>query len=113
MNGMKKGEIWMADLNTVLGTEQSGHGPVVIISGNAMNDHFDKVITCPLSSKIKNFIGNVILELSETNGLTQKYEIIVFQVRSITKIRLTKFLGLVTSGEMHKIEDNLNKILKF
>ncbi|MCB9310089.1 MAG: type II toxin-antitoxin system PemK/MazF family toxin [Lewinellaceae bacterium] len=43
---MQKGEIWMADLNPILGTEQSGHRPVVIISGNAMNSHFDMVITC-------------------------------------------------------------------
>jgi mRNA interferase MazF len=110
---MQKGEIWLADLNPILGTEQSGQRPVVIISGNAMNSHFDMVITCPLSSKIKNFIGNVILEPSPTNGLTQKSEILVFQIRSISKVRLTKYVGIITNDQMEKIEENLNKILKF
>ena len=110
---MQKGEIWMADLNPILGTKQSGHRPVVIISGNAMNSHFDMVITCPLSSKIKNFIGNVILEPSATNGLMQKSEILVFQIRSISKVRLTKYIGHITTNQMEKIAENLNKILKF
>lgn len=110
---MQKGELWMADLNPIFGTEQSGHRPVVIISGNAMNSHFDMVIACPLSSKIKNFIGNVIVEPSDANGLTQKSEILVFQIRSISKERLTKYLGKITTDQMAKIEENLNKILKF
>jgi len=50
---MKKSEIWLADLNPQRGKEQSGARPVLIISGNAMNDNYDLVITCPLSSKKK------------------------------------------------------------
>lgn len=100
---MQKGEIWMADLNSIIGTEQSGQRPVVIISGNAMNSHFDMLITCPLSSKIINFIGNVILEPSATNGLIQKSEILVFHIRSISKVRLSKYIGLITTEQMVKI----------
>jgi mRNA interferase MazF len=97
---MQKGEIWMADLNSIIGTEQSDHRPVIIIFGNAMNSYFDMVITCPLSSKLKNFIGNVILEPAAANGLTQKSEIIVFQVRIISKVRLTKHIGHITTEQM-------------
>ena len=111
--GMLKGEIWMANLNPNKGKEQSGQRPVVIISGNAMNSHFDMVIACPLSSKIKNFIGNVILEPSKSNGLSLRSEILVFQIRSISKIRLQKRLGQIDSTEMVLIETNLDKILKY
>jgi mRNA interferase MazF len=110
---MKKGEIWMGDLTPNLGKEQSGLRPIVIISGNAMNTHFDIVITCPLSSKIKNFIGNVILLPSKENGLKQKSEILVFQVRSISKVRLVKYVGHISTSEMKEIEVNLDKILKY
>ena len=113
MDGMKKGEIWMADLSPNKGKEQSGQRPVVIISGNAMNAHFGLVITCPLSSKIKNFIGNVVLSPSNTNGLKQLSEILVFQIRSISKDRLVQHLGQIKTTEMAEIEDNLNKILKY
>ncbi|MBP7184699.1 MAG: type II toxin-antitoxin system PemK/MazF family toxin [Saprospiraceae bacterium] len=103
----------MADLTPKLGKEQSGLRPIVIISGNAMNTHFDLVITCPLSSKIKNFIGNVILFPSKENGLKQKSEILVFQVRSISKVRLAKYIGHISTSEMKEIEVNLDKILKY
>lgn len=103
----------MADLTPNLGKEQSGLRPIVIISGNAMNTHFDLVITCPLSSKIKNFIGNVILFPSKENGLKQKSEILVFQVRSISKVRLVKYIGHISTSEMKEIEVNLDKILRY
>lgn len=110
---MQKGEIWMADLNPNRGKEQHGLRPVVIISGNAMNSHFDLIITCPLSSKIKNFIGNVILEPSESNGLKLKSEILVFQISTISKDRLINRLGQIGKNEMLLLEENLNKILKY
>ncbi|MBK9736529.1 MAG: type II toxin-antitoxin system PemK/MazF family toxin [Saprospiraceae bacterium] len=110
---MKKGEIWMAGLNPNRGKEQSGQRPIVIISGNAMNSHFDLVISCPLSTKIKNFIGDVILEPSKTNGLKKKSEILVFQVKSISKDRLVQRLGQINTNEMAEVDDNLNKILKY
>ena len=113
MNGMLKGEIWMADLSPKHGKEQSGQRPVVIISGNVMNIHFDLVITCPLSSKIKNFIGNVILTPSPANGLLHESEILVFQIRSISKDRLIKRLGQIESHEITLIEANLSKIFKY
>lgn len=66
-----------------------------------------------IARKIKNFIGNVILEPSAANGLLHKSEILVFQIRSISKVRLVTCLGNITNKEMGKIENNLNKILKY
>ncbi len=110
---MKKGELWMADLNPKRGKEQSGLRPVVIISGNAMNDHFDLVITCPLSSKMKNFIGDVVLSPSKSNGLKVKSELLLLHVRSIAKDRLIKKIGVITKDEIVLVEENLNKLLKY
>lgn len=50
-------EIWMADLNPVIGSEQSGVRPVVIISGETMNKMYSVVIMCPFTSKIKPYKG--------------------------------------------------------
>lgn len=110
---MKKGDLYLADLNPRRGKEQSGLRPVVIISGNAMNDHYDLVITCPLSSKIKLFIGGVVLEPSNENGLSVTSEILTFQVRSIAKDRLIKKIGTISMNEMETLVINLNKILKY
>jgi mRNA interferase MazF len=110
---MKKNEIWLADLNPRKGKEQSGNRPVVIISGNAMNDHIELVIACPISSVIKNFVGDIILNPSKENGLKKVSEILVFHVRSIAKERLIKKLGTITDNEMKVLIENLNKILTY
>jgi mRNA interferase MazF len=110
---MKKGEIWMEELNPVKGSEQSGQRPVIIVSGNALNDHFDLVITCPLSSKVKNFPGNIILQPDNINGIKEKSEILVFQIRTISKQRLKVKLGNIGKEDMSRLEENLLKILRY
>lgn len=110
---MKQGEIWMANLDPTIDSEQKGTRPVVIISGNAMNDNLGLVIICPISSKIKNFIGDIILEPSTENGLTSKSEILIFQVRTISKNRLISKTGHLSDNELSQIIYNLNKILKY
>ena len=87
---MKQCEIWYANLNPGKGSEQKGFRPVVIISGNLLNQYLPVVIACPLTSKLKNYKGNVVLEPNADNGLTEKSEIMVFQIRSISKDRLIK-----------------------
>jgi mRNA interferase MazF len=52
---MKQGELWYADLNPVVGSEQSGFRPMLVISGNLLNTYLNVVIYCPLTTKIKNY----------------------------------------------------------
>lgn len=103
----------MEELNPVKGSEQSGQRPVIIVSGNALNDHFDLVITCPLSSKVKNFPGNIILQPDNINGIKEKSEILVFQIRTISKQRLKVKLGNIGKEDMSRLEENLLKILRY
>lgn len=110
---MKQGEIWMAKLDPTLDSEQKGTRPVVIISGNAMNNHFGLVIICPISSRIKHFIGDLILLPTVDNGLSEKSEVLVFQVRTISKKRLIHKTGQITENELSDLITNLNKILKY
>ena len=56
---MKQREIWFADLNPTKGSEQSGIRPVVVISGDTMNNNAGLSLICSLSSKIKNWITRV------------------------------------------------------
>jgi mRNA interferase MazF len=50
---MRQGEIWYANLNPSKGSEQAGFRPVVIVSGNLLNEHLPVVIVMPLTTKIK------------------------------------------------------------
>ncbi|MFZ1806155.1 MAG: type II toxin-antitoxin system PemK/MazF family toxin [Cyclobacteriaceae bacterium] len=110
---MKQGEIWQADLNPVKGSEQAGLRPIVIISGNLLNTHLPVVITVPLTSKIKNYKGNPVLQPSVTNGLSHTSEMLIFHIRSITKDRLTKRVGEIEVEELALATKTLNEILTY
>ena len=87
---MKQGEIWYADLEPAKGSEQAGKRPVVIVSGTAMNISLQIVMVCPLTSVIKNIKGCVIINKNEINNLKKNSEVLVLQVRTISKIKKKK-----------------------
>lgn len=107
---MRQGEIWMSDLNPVIGSEQACRRPVVILSGNLMNKFLQVVITAPLTSKIKNYQGNPVLKPSPLNGLKLESELMVFHIRTISKVRLIERIGEITKEELRTSLATLNDI---
>jgi mRNA interferase MazF len=110
---MNQGEIWYTNLNPSEGSEQAGFRPVVIISGNLLNKYANILICCPLTTKIKNYHGNLILQPSDQNGLTETSEVLTFHVRSLSKNRLKKKIGFLSKSEIGKIQKCLNEILTY
>ena len=110
---MKQAEIWDVNFNPAKGSEQSGIRPSVIISGNVMNDNYGLVIVCPLTSKIKNLRGNIVLSPDNSNGLKKKSEILVFHVKSISKERLIHKRGTISERQLKLLKENLNKVLDY
>ena len=100
---MRQGEIWFANLNPVLGSEQAGRRPVVVVSGDTLNEILPIVIVVPLTSKIKSYPTSVLVSPNRTNGLKKNAEAIPFQIRTITKKRLTKKIGYITPIELRDI----------
>jgi mRNA interferase MazF len=110
---MKQGEIWMADLNPVKGSEQKGIRPVVVVSGNAMNDNLGIAIVCPLTTKIKNYTGCLVLIKDSVNGLSQDSEVITFQIRALANSRFINKLGMISKEQLKKITSGLIDILTY
>ncbi len=110
---MKQGEIWYADLNPTKGSEQAGHRPVVILSGNLLNQHLNVVIVSPLTTKIKNYKGNPVIRPSKVNGLKQESELLVFHIRSVSKARLISKVGDIEKSELTLSVKTLNDLLKY
>jgi mRNA interferase MazF len=110
---MKQGEIWHANLNPSKGSEQAGFRPVVILSGNLLNQHLNVVIVAPLTTKIKNYKGNPVLNPDKLNGLKKESELLVFHIRSVSKDRLIKKVGSVSKTEITTAIKTLNDILKY
>ncbi|HET8858692.1 type II toxin-antitoxin system PemK/MazF family toxin [Marivirga sp.] len=110
---MKQAEIWNVNLNPVKGSEQAGFLPVVILSGNLANEFLRTVIVCPLTTKIKGYKGNPVLEPDIKNGLNEKSEVLVFHIRSISKDRFVNKLGEVPPVCMEQMKKTLGDILKY
>lgn len=110
---MKQGEIWNANLDPTKGSEQAGYRPVMILSGNLLNKYLNTVIVIPLTTKIKNYKGNPILEPSLENGLKHSSEALVFHIRSVSKDRLVDKLGDVDPLVLKQSIKTLNEILKY
>ena len=96
---MKQKDIWLTDLNPTTGSEIWGKRPVVIISGDAMNDHQNLKIVCPITSSIKQLMGCVVLQKNEQNGLEKDSEIVTWQVRAIDESRLIHKIGEVSDEQ--------------
>lgn len=110
---MKQRDIYLVDLNPVKGSEQKGIRPVVIVSGNAMNDNLNICIVCPLSSRLKHYSGCVVVKKDSLNNLEKDSEIISFQVRAISKSRLMKKIGEISKQQMEELKSGLIDILTY
>ncbi len=110
---MKQQEIWYANLNPIKGHEQSGIRPVVIVSGNNLNDHSNLKIVCPLTSSIKDYTGTLLLKKDRINKLTKDSEVLVFQIRAIDESRLINMIGTITDQQMKRIRIYLDEILTY
>lgn len=110
---MKQREIYLAHLDPIKGREQAGLRPVVIVSGETMTQNFDVVIACPLSSQVKGYPACVLLKKSALNGLSCDSEILPFQIRTLSKLRLKKKLGEITEKQLEELIEALNDVLRY
>ena len=106
-------EIWLADLESPKGREHGGRRPVVIISGDTMNEHYGVRIVCPLSSQVKNFAGCLVLKKDKVNQLAKDSEVLTFQLRTISTGRLIKKIGHITHEQLRELRLFLNEILTY
>ncbi len=110
---MLQGEIWEMYFDPTEGSEQAGRRPAVIISGDLMNKYLAVVIVCPLTTNIKNYKGNVVLNPSALNNLKTTSEILTFHVRSVSKQRLKNKIGSITLEELTQVKQGLEDILRY
>ena len=110
---MKQGELWYANLNPTIGSEQSGMRPLLVISGNLLNSYLNVVICCPLTSKVKNYKGNLVLHPNNENNLTESSEVLTFHIRSVSKERLVRKIGEISKEELYQVKKCLDEILRY
>ena len=110
---MRQKEIWEVFFDPVLGSEQGGRRPAVIVSGNMVNKNINTIIVCPLTTRLKNYEGNLILQPSDSNGLIKTSEVMTIHIRSISKQRFKKKIGKISTSEFRLADESLDKIIKY
>jgi|TARA_B110000285_G_C14783115_1_gene449490 mRNA interferase MazF len=109
---MRKGEVWQVNINPVKGSEQAGIRPVVIVSGDLLNEYASVVWVCPLTTKIKIYKGNVLLKPNKLNGLKKESEILNLHLRAISKDRLVVQVGEITKEQLIQTRKGLQEIME-
>ena len=85
---MKRGEIYYADLSPVVGSEQGGLRPVIIIQNDTGNRYSTTTIVAAITSKMHKAKLPTHIELSKRYGIEKDSVILLEQVRTIDKSRL-------------------------
>ena len=113
MNQSLRGDIVWAHLSPVIGSEQAGKRPVVIISGNTLNHHLPVRIVCPITSEGRVSTGRILIPSGKLSGLKKDSYALSFQVRTVSVKRLSKKIGSVTETQLRDIVESLNNILTY
>ncbi len=103
-NSVKRGEIYMADLSPVVGSEQGGLRPVLIIQNNVGNKYSPTVIVTAITSKLDKAKLPTHIELSaEKYHLPKDSVALLEQIRTLDKRRLREKITVLEDGKMKEI----------
>ena len=102
---IKRGEIYYADLSPVVGSEQGGIRPVLIVQNDIGNKYSPTVIAAAITSqKDKTKLPTHIQVTSEGCGLQKDSIVLLEQVRTLDKKRLRERMGHVEEAVMEKVD---------
>jgi mRNA interferase MazF len=107
----RRSEIWEVDFNPTIGREQAGRRPALVVSDDALNSGpRELVIVIPVTGTARGLPSHVAVTPPE-GGLTKPSVIMIEQVRSISKDRLGRRYGRVTSATMNQVDRLLRIVL--
>ncbi len=100
-----RGEIYLANLEPVVGCEQGGIRPVVILQNNVGNKHSPTTIAAPITTKrVPNSLPIHVFVFAIRSGLPQDSCVLLEQIRVLDKSRLTEKIGKVNAVTMDYID---------
>lgn len=103
-----KGDIFYADLTPVVGCEQGGIRPVLIIQNNIGNRYSPTIIVAAITSRTGKQHLPTHIRLDELqNGLRQNSLVLLEQVRTIDRSRLRDYIGTLTDRQLRQVDEAL------
>ena len=105
---IKRGELYYADLSPVVGSEQGGVRPVLVVQNDVGNRYSPTIIAAAVTSKINKARLPTHIELSaEIYGLSKDSVVLLEQIRTIDKRRLKERIGFLSEQMMLRVDNAL------
>ena len=104
---ISKGDVFYADLNPVIGSEQGGIRPVVILQNDIGNRYSPTTIVAPMTTKTKTYVP-MHVKLKE-DFLAKNSILLLEQIRTIDKRRLLSKMGSISQESQDQIDKVLDK----
>ena len=102
---VRRGEIWLADLNPTRGSEQAGTRPVLIFQNNIISKYTTTILAIPLTTNLRRASLPSCLQISKgEGGLAGDSVALCHQLRVLDKTRLLKKRGAVREQTVSAIE---------
>ena len=106
---VKKGDIYFADLSPVIGSEQGGIRPVLVVQNDVGNKYSPTTIVAAVTSQINKAKLPTHVEISaKDHGLQKDSVVLLEQLRTIDKKRLREKTGRIDEDVMEKINEALS-----
>lgn len=106
---VKRGDIFYADLSPVIGSEQGGIRPVLVVQNDVGNKYSPTVIAAAITSKINKAKLPTHIEIdAKEYGLSRDSVILLEQVRTIDKQRLREKIGRLDDMQMEKVNNAIS-----
>ena len=106
---IKRGQIYYADLSPVVGSEQGGVRPVLIVQNEIGNRHSPTVIAAAITSRQdKNRLPTHISVRADRCGLAKDSIILTEQIRTLDKHRLRERAGQITPEDQKRVDQALD-----
>ena len=103
---IRRGDIYYADLSPVIGSEQGGLRPVLIVQNAVGNKYSPTVIAAAITSKLsKTKLPTHIDVFADKVGLQRDSVVLLEQIRTIDKTRLKEKMGHLDDDMMHQVDE--------
>ena len=107
MSDIKRGELYYADLSPVVGSEQGGVRPVLVVQNDVGNKYSPTVIVAAITSQINKARIPTHIELASSYGLTKDSVLLLEQIRTLDKKRLKDRIGILDENRMKDVNQAL------
>lgn len=102
---VKRGDVYYADLSPIVGSEQGGVRPVLVLQNDVGNKYSPTVIVSAITSKVNKIKLPTHIPLETDTGLSRDSIALLEQIRTIDKTRLKEKVGHVDDETMRQIND--------